>query len=291
MAGSKFVKLGLLGKSLSHSLSPWIHRAFLQECGLEGDYELLEVNDLDFAFSDLRMRGFSGVNVTIPYKTAVLDWLSVLSPEASLALAVNTVHFDGENTTGFNTDIYGFRESLKGSFITTEQAPEAIVLGAGGAARAALIGLSEQFCRVSVICRERASGINMLHSLQEKIPQLSESLVFGPDELQSSIELLSRSVLFVNATPLGQKDDELPSWLSELLKSLKDVTVFDLVYARNNSPTPVCRLAYSLGKRQIDGSGMLIEQARAAFKIWTGIEPPRECGVKALRAALSKKSS
>jgi shikimate dehydrogenase len=288
MAGSDFIKLGLLGKSLSHSLSPCIHRAFLQECGLEGDYELVEVASLDFAVSELRSRGFAGVNVTIPYKTAILDWLSQLSPEANLALAVNTISFAGENATGFNTDIYGFKQALKGSFITTEKAPEAIVLGAGGAARAALIALSEDFSRISVVCRDVAKGESMIQSMIDKIPMLSTSRVIEPERIQEHAELLKGAVLVVNATPLGQKDEELPTWLPDLLKSLKDITVFDLVYARGNAPTPLCRLAYRLGKRQMDGTGMLIEQARAAFQIWTGVEPPRECGLKALRAALAR---
>ena len=281
------ILLGLLGQSLGHSLSPIIHQAFFDEMGLSGHYSRVEVADAaDVAdkLIELADEGYSGLNVTIPYKLTVLPNLAGLDETAELAGAVNTIKFAPE-PLGFNTDVSGLAEALSKLDLAIPSC--ALILGSGGAARAAVIALSSLGFEQLVICSrsndkakamldqllltaQRASLVRNCRGAQ--LAEFNESPVFA----QAGGSFASPVSLVINATPIGQKDDHLPPELVELLTVVKrnsqSPTFVDLVYSK--SLTPMCRLAQELGFARVeDGKEMLINQARLAFKIWTGHLP------------------
>lgn len=296
-----FLRLGLIGNPLGHSLSPQIHGAFLRQFSLPGSYDLRAGADaaalLDQAIED----GFTGLNVTIPHKVAVIKALPALSPEARLVGAVNTIRLkwdeDADDTEcgimGFNTDIAGLSRTLR-------QAPakfpgqKAILLGGGGAARACLVAmqrLSMSGCHI--VCRNPQRVFSMLKELALSGFDpifLQEINVLTIDELPGKLDKLADAKLFVNATPLGQTKDELPFWLTPLLSALiRDAFIFDLVYSAGGL-TPLIALATKLGfALHGDGREMLVEQARQAFKIWTGLTPSYQVGLEALEKALKSR--
>jgi shikimate dehydrogenase len=280
---------------LTHSLSPVIHQAFFDELGLKGSYEKIEVEDeadVPRVLSELAQEGFCGINVTIPYKLTVLPKMASLDESAQLAGAVNTIKF-GAGMTGYNTDVGGLAEALAkidengGDFLAdaADSSPRAILLGAGGAARAAVIALSTLgFRQLGVFCRERSKAQEMLDQLLETAERTSlvhncrtaAIATFGGE----AGKIFSSSVaLVVNATPVGQKDNVVPPPMVQLMGDVagnsKRPIFVDLVYAKE--PTPLCRLAKELGFAMVfDGQEMLINQARLAFKIWTGHLPAGE---------------
>ena len=137
------VRLGLLGEKLGHSLSPKIHKLIFQELNIAGDYSLIEIEreNLSYFFSQAKEK-FDGMNVTLPYKTAVIPYLSSITNEAASIGAVNTISFLKEETKGYNTDYYGFDFLLSSNGIEVKNRKIA-VLGAGGAARAVLQYLND----------------------------------------------------------------------------------------------------------------------------------------------------
>jgi shikimate dehydrogenase len=276
--------LGLLGQSLGHSLSPIIHQAFLDELGLSGAYNKIEVADdtqVAGKLLELASEGYKGLNVTIPYKLTVLPYLAALDQSAQLAGAVNTIKFDPQ-PTGYNTDISGLAEAVSQMDLAISKA---LILGSGGAARAAVIALSSLgFEQLEILSRSRDNVQAMLDQLMATAQR--ESLLhncrtavqatFDDFDLLPDKNIGAQVSLVINATPIGQKDKGLPPRLVQLLtavvKKSHQPVFLDLVYAK--TATPMCLLAQELGFERVeDGKEMLINQARLAFKIWTGHLP------------------
>jgi len=291
------ILLGLLGQSLGHSLSPVIHQAFFDELGLSGRYDKIEVADAEqvpATLEDLAAGGYSGINVTIPYKLTVLPQLAALDESATLAGAANTIKF-AEQPTGYNTDTSGLAEALSrlGLLAANAVSPasKVVVLGCGGAARAAIIAVSTLgFKKLVVLARNEDKARTMLDQLQgsaqrqslidncagarlvnfEALAHISKSQSFGDD-------LFADTALVINATPVGQKDDLVPDLLIQFFAAIAEAepSFVDLVYSKTE--TPLCKAAREAGFAQVeDGKEMLINQARLAFKIWTGQLPDGE---------------
>lgn len=269
------IRLGLVGYPLEHSLSPKIHAAALRSCGLEGDYSLFLIHPddkqgLKDLLVRLRTKEFHGLNVTIPHKQNVIPLLDQLTSIAQTIGAVNTIYVREDKLIGDNTDVAGFLKDLD-RFLADDQSKitsrkSAIVLGAGGSARAVSYALLNEGWQVIIAARR-----------VEQAERLATS--FLPYELRIANGDLSDVnlpdiALVVNTTPVGMSPgiDRSP-WPREM-PFPKGAAIYDLVY--NPRETKLVRDASAQGLSATTGLGMLIEQAVLAFEIWTGHSPSRE---------------
>jgi len=252
----------LIGWPAAHSRSPLIHHYWLRTLGIEGGYviEAVPPDDLRDFVLRLSLRGFAGANVTIPHKENVLA-LSTPDDRARAIGAANTLWFADGELRSTNTDVEGFINNLDACAPAWDQAGEALVLGAGGAARAVVFGLIER-------------GIKRVH-LANRTLSRAQALAekFGaavqPTEWARLGELLSRAKLLVNTTSLGMHGQgPLEIDVGQLPK---DAVVADLVYV----PLETDRLkaAKARGLRTGDGLGMLLHQAVRGFELWFGRRP------------------
>ncbi len=280
---SEKYSLGLIGYPLGHSLSPKLHHAALEAVGLEGEYRLYpivlggEERELRELLGKVRTGEIHGLNVTIPHKQAVIPYLDELTPTAQAIGAVNTIYFREDQLIGDNTDAPGFLADLK-QFLdggpTTDdrrnlspvsRPRSALVLGAGGSARAVVYALLQDGWRVTLAARR----IEQAQTLIEAFPQyLISNTQYPISNHQLPITLL------VNTTPLGMTPhlDATP-WPADLLFP-EHAAVYDLVY--NPRETTFVRAARAAGLPATTGLGMLIEQAALAFELWTGRPAARE---------------
>jgi len=265
------IKLGLVGYPLGHTLSPQIHCAALNSCALEGDYYPYPIHPddqrlLQDLLYSIRSGEVTGLNVTIPHKQRVIEFLDELTPTARAIGAVNTIYRREDKLIGDNTDAQGFLIDLK-KFLAPETPRHgelsALVLGAGGSARAVAYALVNDGWKVTIAAR-RFEQAQQLASRFENVDAIEISL--APFQL-SNLQLL------VNATPLGMtpNTDQSPLPKSQILS--RKTMVYDLVY--NPLETKLVREARAQGLQATTGLGMLIEQAALAFELWTGHSPSR----------------
>ena len=280
------IKLGLIGYPLSHSLSPILHESALEALNLKGDYELFESppdseneEKLGRLISQMRSGNLQGLNVTIPYKEYVIQFLDEVTPVAKTIGAVNTLFERGGRIIGDNTDAAGFSTDLYQSI----QKPEisaykklntnyALLIGAGGAARAVVYSLIKDGWNIVIAARRR----NQAQELAQQFKGLrskSEIKAISISEINYQI-IKSLPSLIVNSTPVGMWPDiEFSPWPIGI-EYPKSAFIYDLVY--NPGDTKLIRDARIQGLKAKSGIGMLVEQAALSFKIWTGINPPRK---------------
>jgi shikimate dehydrogenase len=264
-------RLAVLGYPVAHSLSPAMHTAALAELGLAGEwsYEAIEVSAGDFesVVRSLPQAGFVGANVTIPHKEAALELADTGSETARAIGAANTLTFAGGRIEAENTDAPGLIAALPSS----PRRKRALVLGAGGAARAAVWGLADAGAEVSVW--------NRTHGRAEA---LAEELGVRVSEPSGAFEII------VNATSVGLQP---PDRAGEDLKALQldadsfneSQLVVDLVYA--HSETELAGAARARDADVVDGREILVRQGAASLRIWTGAEPPLETMRRAIGAS------
>lgn len=252
---------GVIGWPVAHSKSPIIHRFWLGKLGLDGDYGRFPVHpdDLGAAIAALSALGLRGVNVTVPHKQAVIGFLDGLDASAAAIGAVNCVQVAADGRLmGYNTDIDGILAPIVGLDLDGRSVT---VVGAGGAARAALAALQQRRVgNVTVINRTLATAQALLDDLK----------IFG--EVVPHGYRLAPAALLINASSLGMAR-QAPLEI-DLAALGADVVVFDCVYAP--LCTPLLAAAAARGLRTIDGLQMLVEQAAAAFELFFGAPPPRE---------------
>lgn len=239
-----------------------MQNAAFRAIGLDWTYELLDVEPagLAGALQRLRTPDVGGANVTIPYKQAVMEHLQTIADDALRARAVNTIVSQDGRLAGYNTDIAAIAAAL-GEVGVEPQGANAVVLGAGGAARAAAQALAG--AHITFVAR---------HPANADVP----GRVVAWDD--ATIGSVTRAAdVLVNATPLGRRE-EMPLRPAALPRS---GAVIDLVYVTGG--TPLVRKARSLGLRTADGWGVLLAQGAAAFELWTGKPAP----VDAMRDTLS----
>ena len=273
-------QLGLIGFPLGHSLSPKIHAAALKACGLLGDYSLFPIPPEDTqALKDLLTRvrtgEIHGLNVTIPHKQNVIEFMDKLTPTAKVIGAVNTIYLRDNKLIGDNTDAAGFLSDLK-RFLTTETRrhgeSNALVLGAGGSARAVVYALLDDSWQVTLSARR----IEQAQQLARSFPNYQLPITSFSDLRPSTLRHAQGSAfdLIVNTTPLGMSPNIETSPLPENTVLSKNTFVYDLVY--NPRETKLVKDARAQGLSATTGLGMLIEQAALAFELWTGHTPPRD---------------
>jgi shikimate dehydrogenase len=271
-------RLAVLGQPVAHSLSPAMHTAALDELGLAGEwsYEAIEVSpdDLDSVVRSLPGAGFVGANVTIPHKGAALELADAVSERARAIGAANTLSFDGGRIEAENTDAPGLIAALPGP----PGGRRALILGAGGAARAAAWALADAGAEVAVWNRTA-----------ERAEVLARELGVGviePDDAAPTLPTERFDVL-VNATSVGLQP---PDRAGDDLKALhldadsfpESQLVVDLVYA--DSETELAGAARAGGAYVVDGREVLVRQGAASLRIWTGEEPPLETMRSAIEA-------
>jgi shikimate dehydrogenase len=266
--------LGLIGYPLSHSLSPKIQAAALQSCGLSGDYSLFPIHPddkqgLEDLLARVRCGAIHGFNVTIPHKQTVIPLLDELTSTAKSIGAVNTIYLRDNKLIGDNTDAQGFLADLK-RFLATETLRhgelEALVLGAGGSARAVVYALANDGWNVSIAARRAEQAQQLADSFANY--QLRITLF---QNLQS---LISNISLIVNTTPVGMAPNADQSPWPEDLSLPPHAAIYDLVY--NPRETKFVQDARHQGLQATTGLGMLIEQAALSFETWTGHHPSQE---------------
>jgi shikimate dehydrogenase len=286
-------RLAVLGQPISHSRSPAMHSAALEELGLAPDwtYEAFEVAPADFESRVRAMagEGFAGANVTIPHKLAALAVADEASDAAREIGAANTLTFSGDRIAAENTDGTGILEAMSPFLPRSEemrhQAREwlagnsALVLGAGGSARAAVWGLQRAGAEVSIWNRTAEKAAELARELGGR----SVSLIDGGNLPVQDFDL----VLNATSVGLGADPDRDPSGLKALridADSLSDRhVVVDLVYGA--AETELVAAARSRGASVVDGLEVLVRQGAASLQLWTGLEPPVETMRRAARSA------
>jgi shikimate dehydrogenase len=278
------IQLGLIGHPLGHSLSPKIHAAALKACDLEGSYSLFPIAPDDMqSLKDLidrvRSREITGLNVTIPHKQNVIQFMDELTPPAKAIGAVNTIYLRNKKVIGDNTDAPGFLTDLKRNFSSFGFHPSALILGAGGSARAVLYALVNDGWDVTIAARRIEQAQQLANSFIHL--QLSPSIVMV--QITNLADLpLSNYDLLVNTPPLGMMPDIQQSPLPEDIILSEHTIIYDLVY--NPRETILVKNTRMQGLAATTGLGMLIEQAALSFEIWTGCDPSREI----MRAAIEQ---
>jgi shikimate dehydrogenase len=250
---------GLIGNPVEHSLSPPMHEAAYEAVGLDARYVLFEpdVDSLATAIEGAEALGVRGLNVTIPFKEDVLPFLDP-DPIAARIGAVNTIDFGGEEITGYNTDAAGVRRSFESAGVDIE-GRNAVVVGAGGAGRAAAFALDEAGANVHVANRTTERARDLADSLDGATGG-------GLDSLR---ETVPDAEILINATSVGMEADETPVAADLLHPGL---AVLDAVYTPLE--TRLLSEAAAAGCTTIDGGHMLCYQAAEAFERWTGREAP-----------------
>ncbi|MEB3222286.1 MAG: shikimate dehydrogenase [Candidatus Sericytochromatia bacterium] len=261
---------GLIGFPLAGSLSPRLHTAALAACGLPGHYVALPVvpDLLSDGVRGVRAFGLAGVNVTIPHKVAVVPLLDGLTALASRVGAVNTLFWEGGRLIGDNTDVGGFLAALPPS---TPTDGEALLIGAGGAARAVALALASRGCEALHVVARREQGAEELRAAL--VPGMAGAAVSLAD-VPALVDRAPRCKVVVNATPVGSHGDACPL-PGEVLAALPaDAVVVDLVYRLED--TTLVKRARGRGLVAGDGREMLVRQAALSFERWTGVAPPLE---------------
>lgn len=269
----------LLAHPAGHSLSPVMHDAAFAAVGIAGRYVAWDVAPaaLDAALARLRAsRTLLGANVTVPHKEAVIAHLDALTPEAERLGAVNTIVRRDDRLVGHNTDAVGLAAAL--AELQRPPGPgRAVVLGAGGAARAAVAVLLEAGCSVRIHNRTRARA----DALATAMRRFGPVTVVDDDALSASIVACD---WLLNTTSVGMRGGPpgSPSPAGALPAS---GAVIDLVYRPR--PTPLLEAAAAAGLETQDGVAMLVHQGAASFTAWTGREAPRTAMASAVERALS----
>jgi shikimate dehydrogenase len=269
----------LIGHPVAHSLSGAMQQAAFDDQGIDAAYELWDRPPLGLADAITEVRGeeFLGANVTIPHKERVVPLVDRLTEEAHATGAVNTITREGRRLVGHNTDVPGFKAALD-SLVGRQKMPrQAVVLGAGGGARAVVYGLiREGFQRIIVFNRHlhRAEGL-VKHFGRSASHMELRAMPWHDSIIEAE---LAKSKVLVNATSIGLAADVSPI-AGEIIPP--DLLVLDLIYKR----TRLLQDAEAAGSKVADGELMLLHQGAAAFTLWTGRPAPLDVMRKALEAA------
>jgi shikimate dehydrogenase len=274
-------KVGIIGYPLLYSLSPAMHNAAFKALGMDWEYDLMPIppDILRLGLREPAQHGYIGINVTIPHKQAVMQYVRADATARAIG-AVNTVDF--RDNTGTNTDVIGLIEDLQAEGVPLQGA-SVIVLGAGGAARAAVYGLANAGANITIVNRTLETARTMIATMSLANMALSNLASAQVMTLDEAVE--QKVDLIVNCTPLGMLPNVDDSPWIEGVPFPKGVTVYDMVY--RPAQTRLMTLAEANGGRAIGGIGMLVRQGAAAFKIWTGVDGPIEVMAQAVRGALA----
>jgi shikimate dehydrogenase len=272
----------LIGHPVAHSLSGAMQQAAFDHLGIDATYELWDRAPMDLAeaIAELRGEDFLGANVTIPHKERIVPLVDKLTEEAHATGALNTITKEGKKLVGHNTDVPGFKDALDKLVGRQKMPRHAVVLGAGGGARAVVHGLiREGFQRVVVFNRHLHRGESLVKHFSRSAAHMDlRAMPWHESIIEAE---LAKAKVLVNATSIGLIDDVSPV-PAEILPP--DLLVLDLIYAH----TRLLRDAERAGCATSDGGVMLLHQGAAAFTLWTGQPAPLEVMEAALEDARAK---
>ena len=250
-------KFIVIGNPIEHSLSPLLHNYWIKNNNIQAIYEKqkLDENELKQLVLQVKEKKIEGINITVPFKKAVIPFLDELSAEAEKTQSVNTIYLNNSKTIGHNTDIIGFETSIKKSNYNPYN-KEVLILGAGGVVSSIILALN----------RMKVSKIKISNRTKKKAEDLKK--------LFKNIEIIEWGELpyfdmIINATSLGlKKEDNINLNFSSVSKNK---FFYDVVY--NPRETNFLKVGKNLGNMILNGKMMFIYQAFSSFRIWHGIEP------------------
>ena len=276
-------KIAIIGKPISHSLSPVIHNAALKYLGIDSEYITINLErDCLERFIARAREELLGFNVTAPYKTTIAPFLDIVEDECVLSQSVNTVVVDKDGKLyGKSTDGYGLEMAFKETFHISPADIHLLLIGCGGAAKAvAVYFLKRGVKSIILINRTIANVIEFVDKLIKQYPkgQIRFCSLDGRDQINTFLDL---NPVIVQSTSLGLRENDQSPFPPELFR--KGLRVFDMIYHKTNF------LHFAKSKKCVyaDGRLMLLYQGAYAFSIWTGLEPPIEIMKRALFAQLS----
>lgn len=259
----------VMGWPISHSLSPVIHGYWLKEHGLEGTYETAAVKPEDFEdfLKSLGARGFCGGNVTVPHKIAAHRLCEFRDDAADAIGAVNTVWLEGGKIAGSNTDAYGFTANLDSESPGWDRGGPAVVIGAGGAARAIVWALARRgFGNIRIVNRTKTRAEDLAASFPP-----ARAFEYGAMDRATA-----GASFVVNGSTLGMAG--APPLDIDLAGLRSNAAVCDIVY--HPLETALLRQARQRGLPAVDGLGMLLHQAAPGFEKWFGVRPEVTPGLR-----------
>lgn len=265
MSSTPYVLAGVMGWPVAHSRSPVLHNHWIKHYGLKGAYVLLPVqpDQLLDAIKGLRALGFAGCNLTIPHKVAAMPLMDRVDPLAHRMGAINTIVVEKDGSlSGYNNDGFGYIQSLlEAQPNWRADAGPATVLGAGGAARAVIVSLAEQGAREIRLCNR---SWDKAQALAQEFGAPVKAIPW-----EQRHEALADIALLVNTTNQGMSGQ--PALDLSLAKLPGHALVSDVIYIPRE--TPLLTAARERGNPTVNGLGMLLHQARPAFKAWYGVMP------------------
>lgn len=275
----------VVGNPISHSISPYIHKAAFKKRKLNATYIPIELNEQNFeeGIQSLNTLNFSGFNITVPFKEKIIDLLDEIDEKSKIIKAVNTVKKVYGKLIGYNTDWYGFLKLLEEENIEVNN-KNILIIGAGGSSKAVILTLTGLLPKkIVIINRTLSKALDLINYYNS---QLSiNNCLFSAYQLNSPNvqEIIKESDIIVNCTPVGLKlINQSPI---NLEVELRGKVIIDLIY--NPEKTILLRSAEEKGAQIVNGLGMLIHQACGSFEIWTGKKAPiatmKQAALKAIR--------
>jgi len=273
----------VLGHPVRHSLSPRMHNAAFEALGMDAVYLALDIGPehLTQALSSLGLLGFGGVNITVPLKECAFRTVERLDPSAEQMGAVNTVVFSPEGMRGFNTDGDGFSRAVTEAFGFSFSGRRILILGAGGAARAAAMASArEGAAHITVANRTPDRAEALVRDLGSRFPSVDAAALSLAEAERAALE----ADLVVQSTSVGLQAGDGAVLSRKAFRPGQ--CVYDMIYTQ--SLTPTLLEAQASGASVANGLDMLLYQGVRAFELWTGVEPPVEIMRRALRSGLAK---
>ena len=272
---------GIIGDPVEHSISPSMHNAAFKKLGLDYLYLPFHVRpeNLRRAMEGMRGLNICGVNITIPHKIEVMQYLDAVDPLAAKIGAVNVVVNNGGLLQGFNTDAEGFLQPLLEKKVDP-RGKKAVILGAGGASRAIAYILSERGADITILNRTSGKAIQFIEAVSQTTGKIMGTMELN--EMNLSVVMAVADIL-VNTTSVGMSPDSNETLVTRALLR-PGMVVADVVY--NPSKTRLLLEAEKAGAVTIGGMEMLVWQGALSFEKWTGLKAPLEEMRKAARKAL-----
>lgn len=273
---------GVLGWPAKHSLSPLMHNAAFRALKINAEYKIFEIKpeELHYFLDRIDRNNIYGLNVTVPYKEKILDFVKLDSESSYLRQikALNTIVKKDGIWKGFNTDIPGFSRHLKEVFDPSDK--KVAILGAGGAGRAIAYVLAKIRAKeIAIFDIEKSKATELTDMIKQLFPIFKILTVDSIEELD-----INHKDLLVNATPVGLKESDPCLVSAEMMH--KDLFVYDLIY--NPLETKLLAVAKKIGTKTSNGLGMLLYQGAISFEHFTGVSAPIEIMRKALEEGVNK---
>jgi len=272
--------LGVVGRPLSHSISPELHNTLSNYLGIDAVYMPLRVDEgnLGDAIKGLKVLDFTGFNVTIPYKNDVIKYVDVISEKASLIGAVNTIKNVNSKFYGYNTDVEGFVNSFKEEAGIGFKNKKVVVIGAGGAARAIALGVAYDGAKkITILNRTLSKAAQIAEIISNNIYHCKEcTQCIESFELNDSTngQILQQADIIINTTSLGMYPNINQMPFTFPMEFSSDQIIYDVIY--NPRKTKFMEQAEKKGCKTINGLGMLIYQGIKAYEIWMDRVVPKE---------------